>query len=146
MESAIRRGLVGLFKRLVASGWLERLGKEGAGQIFAQSAAGCTPALVDAASDAGVDIDKTEAPGNAKPWVTLPYGKTALGNLATSPWCWHREADRVATARRLLARGADPNHRDASGHTALYEAENPVHGAVNPDMVKLLLAHGAERR
>jgi hypothetical protein len=146
MESAIRRGQVGLFKKLVASGWLERLGKERAAQVFAQSAAGCSSALVDVAADAGIDIDKTEAPGNAKPAITHPYGKTALGNLATSPWCRHREADRVATARRLLARGADPNHRDASGHTALYGAENPVHGAENPDMVKLLLAHGAERR
>jgi hypothetical protein len=141
MEGAIRRGLVRLFNELVASGRLDRLGKEKAAQLFAQSAAGCSPEFVDVAADAGIDIDEPESPRpNAAAYQ--PQGKTALANITTSG-CWEhpqatKAADRIATARRLLARGANPNHRDSLGHTSLFEV-------VNPDMVNLLLAHGAER-
>jgi hypothetical protein len=139
VESAIRRGQARLFNKLIAIGWLDRLGKERAAHLFAQSAAGCSPALVDAAADAGIDIDEPEPPHpNAARYES--QGKTALANVTASR-CWdHPEAaDRVATARRLLARGANPNHRDSLGHT-------PLFGVANPDMVNLLLAHGAERR
>jgi hypothetical protein len=141
IESAIERGQARLFNRLVAAGWVDRMGKEKAARLFAQYAAGCSPALVDAAADAGIGVDEP-----ASPW-----GRTALANLGTSyhvcggrgawepvptPQQW---ADRVATAQRLLARGADPNRRDGSGHTSLY-------GVRNPGMVNLLEAYGAERR
>jgi hypothetical protein len=134
MGSAIERGQVTLFNKLVADGWLDRLGKEQAAQLFAQSAAGCSRALVDVVADAGIGID-TPAPLE----TFKLQGRTALANLALTYVCGKREADRVATARRLLARGANPNHRDSLGHT-------PLFGVVNPDLVDLLLAHGAEHR
>jgi hypothetical protein len=137
MESTIRRGHATLFNRLAADGWLDRLGKEKAAKLFVQHGAGCSPALVDAVADAGIDIDETGPPHpNAARYE--PQGKTALANVTTSQ-CWgNPEADRVATARRLLARGADPNHRDSMGRNALY-------GVSNPGMFNLLLAHGTDR-
>jgi hypothetical protein len=150
VESAIRRGLVRLFNQLAAAGWLDRLGKEKAAQAFAWSAAGCSPALVDAAADAGIAVDAPaidpgpilHLDGVTMLFPSIPadwLGKTALANLAPSYRCGHREADRVATAQRLLARGANSNHRDSLGHTPLDEA-------TNPDLKNLLLAHGAKSR
>ncbi|HKD27265.1 MAG TPA: DUF6438 domain-containing protein [Xanthobacteraceae bacterium] len=104
MESAIRRGQARLFNKLVAAGWIDRVGKETAAQLFAGYAAGCSPALVDAAADAGIDIDEPES----------SRGRTALAYLRTSYPCVNRPADRVATAERLLARGANPNRRDVT--------------------------------
>ena len=101
VESAIRRGQARLFNKLVAAGWIDRIGKETAAQLFAGYAAGCSPALVDAAADAGIDIDEPES----------SRGGTALAYLGTSYSCVNRQADRVATAARLLARGANPNRR-----------------------------------
>jgi hypothetical protein len=132
MESAIRHGRVKLFNKLVAGGWLGRLGKEKAGQLFAQYAAGCSPALVDAAADAGIDIDEADL---QRGWTALAN----LGNVSTSYLCGNREAERLATAERLLERGANPNHRDSLGQTLLF-------AVANPDLVNLLVAHGAERR
>jgi hypothetical protein len=133
MESAIRRGHAGLFNRLAAAGWLDAMGRDQAAQLFVQHGAGCSPALVDAVADAGIDIDVPEP----------PQGGTALASVAGAP-CWdtagdHREEARIATARRLLARGADPNHRGSPGFTPLYFARG------HPGMMHLLLAHGAER-
>jgi hypothetical protein len=90
-------------------------------------------------ANARIDIDELESP-RSKAAAYESQGKTALSNVTTSG-CWEHPlaADRIATARRLLARGANPNHRDSLGHTPLFEV-------VNPDMVNLLLAHGAERR
>jgi hypothetical protein len=130
--SAIRHGRATLFNKLAAAGWPDRLGKKQTGQLFAQYAAGCSPALVDAAADAGIDIDEPD----------LERGRTALanlGNVSTSYLCGRQEAERLATAQRLLARGANPNHRDSVGQT-------PLFAVPNPDLVKLLQAHGAERR
>jgi hypothetical protein len=151
MESAIKRGLARLFHKLAAGGWLDRLGKQKADQLFARSAGGCSPALVDAAADAGIDIDAPALDpmspiehlnGQSILFGRYPadeQGKTALANLGSFYVCVNREADRVATAQRLLARGANPNHRDSLGHTPLFEV-------ANRDMVNLLLAHGAEHR
>jgi hypothetical protein len=130
MESAISHGQLRLFNKLAAAGWVDRVGKKRASQLFALWAAGCSPAMVDAAADAGIDIDQPET----------PRGTTALANLGTSFPCGNREADKDATAKRLLARGANPNRRDSLGHTALY------YGVYELDMVNLLLAHGAEPR
>jgi hypothetical protein len=104
VESAIRRGQARLFNKLVAAGWIDRVGKETAAQLFAGYAAGCSPALVDAAADAGIDIDEPES----------SRGRTALAYLGTSYSCVNRQADRFATAERLLARGANPNRRDVT--------------------------------
>jgi hypothetical protein len=132
MESAIQLGQLRLFNKLVATGWVDRVGKARVAQLFARYAAGCSPVLVDAAADAGIDIDEPD----------LQRGRTALANLAnvaTAHLCGNREAERLATAQRLLARGANPNHRDNVGQT-------PLFAVPNPDMVDLLQAHGAKRR
>lgn len=51
--------------------------------------------------------------------------------------CTQNEAARLPTAERLLARGANPNHRDSLGRTPLY-------GVHRLDVLNLLLAHGAD--
>lgn len=133
---AIKSGRVQLFDRLVAKGWLNKLGKRDAGQALAQFAAGCTPGMVDAAADAGIDIDQPmRADVNAD--RNEPQGRTALAELASSYDCDHPGSDRLATAQRLLARGANPNHRDSLGRTPLY-------GVENLEVLNFLLAHGAD--
>src|SRR5260221_543066 len=105
IESAIRRGHADLFKRLATSGWLDRLGKRKAGEIFSQYAAGCSPAMVDAVADAGVNIDEATQPKLGDKLDDNPggpYGKTALAELATSYICGKDEISRVQTADALL--------------------------------------------
>lgn len=140
LQAAISRGKPNLFRKLVASGWLERLGKQRIGEDFAQNAAGCSPALVDAAAQAGINIDQP-APIDSEANTSEAQGKTALAELATSYGCRGpgREASRLATARRLLALGANPNHRDSMGRTAIY-------GVQNLDLLNLLLNHGADAK
>jgi hypothetical protein len=89
MKSAIQLGQLRLFNKLVATGWVDRVGKAQVAQLFAQYAAGCSPVLVDAAADAGIDIDEPD----------LQRGRTALDNLAnvaTAHLCGNREAERLA--------------------------------------------------
>jgi hypothetical protein len=144
MESAIRRGHAGLFSKLASAGWLDGMGREQAAQLLAKYAAGCSPALIDLAADAGIDIDKPEPPRPDAPRYE-PQGKTALANLSSARCGDYRETDgnrqanRIATARGLLARGANPNHRDSLGRNPLFYAVG------NPDMLNLLLVHGADR-
>ena len=135
IESSIRRGHANVFRHLVGAGWLERLGKAKAAEIFAEDAAGCSPAMVDAAADAGVKIDLamvSKSNGDDE-----SQGKTALAALGDSYTCTQNETARVQTAKSLLARGADPNHRDSLGRTPLY-------GVENLDLLNVLLAHGAD--
>jgi Domain of unknown function (DUF6438) len=135
-ESSIKRGQAKLFGRMAAAGWLQRMGKGNAAQAFAQYAAGCSPQLVDAVADAGIDID-AGGQRNADNSPDSPQAKTALAELAGSYACEGREADRVKTAERLLARGANPNSRDSVGRTPLY-------GVESLDLLNFLLQHGAD--
>lgn len=134
IEASIRRGHAGVFARLASAGWLDRFGKTKAAELFSESAAGCSPALVDATADVGVDIDYA---------VFYPrgedddQGKTALAELAGTYACGEHESARAQTAERLLARGANPNHRDKLGRTPLY-------GVEDMQMLEALLAHGAD--
>lgn len=105
LRSAIKRGHATVFNRLVARGWLRRAGMEPMAQVFARHAAGCSPALVDAAAKAGLPIDaltidEPSQAGNA--------GETARSNLRKS-WMCEDEAARKATEESLLAHGADPH-------------------------------------
>ncbi len=134
--SAIKRGQAKLFGRMAAAGWLEEMGKGNAAQVFARYAAGCSPQLVDAVADAGIDID-AGGQRSADDSPDSPQGKTALAELAGSYACEGQEADRVKTAERLLVRGADPNSRDSLGRTPLY-------GVENLDLLNLLLQRGAD--
>ena len=134
--SAIRRGHADVFKWLATNGWLDRLGKAKAGRIFSRYAAGCSAAMVDAVADAGVNIDEA-APRDPDRNPGGPDGKTALAELTTSYICGSNEIGRVQTADALLARGANPNHRDSLGRT-------PIYGVNNLDLLNLLLAHGAD--
>ncbi len=135
-ESAIKRGQAKLFRRMAASGWVEKISKANAAQAFARYAAGCSPELVDAVVDAGLDID-VGAQRSADDSPDSPQGKTALAELAGSYACEGREADRVKTAERLLARGANPNSPDSLGRTPLY-------GVESLDLLNFLLQHGAD--
>lgn len=138
VEAAIARGSPALFRRLGAAGWLDRFSRQRAGERFAASAAACSPAFVDAAADAGLDNDQPQ-PVNAQGDWDETGGNTALASLASSYDCDDPGKDRLATARRLLARGADPNHRNALGRTPLY-------GVEQLDLLELLLTHGADPR
>jgi len=138
IKAAVKRGHAKVFTRLVAGGWLDRWGKEPASQTFAQNAAGCSPSLVDAMAAAGIPID------TATPVVdTLSSyessGVTALSALSNSYACDGNEEARVATASKLLEKGANPNHRDSLGQTPLY-------GVENLQLLDLLLAKGGDAK
>lgn len=132
---SIRRGHAEVFKRLAKDGWLDRFGKAKAAESFADTAAGCSPALVDAFADAGLDIDA--APARNADSDDEQQERTALAKLAATYNCWEDNSARIRTAERLLARGAHPNHRDSKGRTPLY-------GVENLDLLNVLLAHGAD--
>ena len=135
IQATIGNGHAQVFARLAKDGWLERLGKAKAEERFAEVAAGCSPAMVDAAADAGLDIDFPSAiTGDS---LDESQGKTALAELNSAYACGQDESARLHTAERLLARGADPNHRDSKGRTALY-------GVDTLELLNLLLAHGAD--
>jgi hypothetical protein len=141
MDGAVRYGRTDLFRKLVGLGWLPRLGIAEASRAFADRAAACNATFVDAAADAGIDIDAikvrpAERPNDDDEFAG--YGETALAGLAQSYDC-KNEVARMATAKRLLARGADPNRRDESGETAIFEVENV-------ELLNLLLSHGADPR
>ena len=57
-----------------------------------------------------------------------------------SPLCFAAQAQRCGVAKRLLAHGADVEHRRLDGATALCLAAHEGHGCV----VQLLLEAGAE--
>lgn len=134
IESSISRGHVEVFKRLAKAGWVDRMGKAKVAEVFADMAAGCSPAMVDAVADAGVDIDlAVDRKGNVD---NEAQGVTPLAALGDVFACGNGTT-RAPTAERLLARGANPNHRDSLGRTPLY-------GVEDLDLLNVLLAHGAD--
>jgi hypothetical protein len=138
IKASISRGHSELFRKLVSLGWLERLGMKQAGEIFADNAAGCSPELLEAAVAVGLKVDE-EVPADSSYYGESQQGKTGLANLASTYRCDKNEDARVATARRYLALGADPNHRDQLGHT-------PIYGVENMELLNLLLSHGADAK
>jgi len=125
MRGAISRGRTALFDELVGRGWLDRLKTGEAARLFAAQSGGCNPAFVETGARAGLAIDARGEDGN-----------TALRNLAGNYACDNDQA-RLATARALLDRGADPNARNDAGESAIFEVEDP-------DLLDLLYARGAD--
>lgn len=134
--TSIREGRAPLFAELVQRGWLKRTSAQQVADAFVESGAGCSPQLVDAAVNAGIPVDITSTHGNDE--FGSDGGETALSSLGQSYSC-DDESRQLETARRLLARGADPNHRDDAGKTALF-------GVENLEFLNLLLASGADPR
>ncbi|MEE3627285.1 DUF6438 domain-containing protein [Nitrospirillum sp. BR 11752] len=132
LRDAIKEGRAPVFQRLAAAGWLPRLRPGEANHLFARWGAACDPALAEAAVAAGIPVDAVTV---AEPSPQKGGGQTALASLQSFRWK-PRDA-RLATAKRLLALGADPNHRDRRGRTPLFEADDL-------DMVETLLANGAD--
>jgi hypothetical protein len=137
VEGAIKRGQFKLFKKLSSFAWFKDLDKKRMGDIFAQSGANCQPEMADAVADAGIYIDTPTIVKSQKDNPFPVFSKlTALAELATGYGCYQHEVDLIKTARRLLARGANPNHRDSAGQTALF-------GITNINLLNFLVNHGA---
>lgn len=132
---SMERGHLEVFKRLAKDGWLDRVGKTEVAELFAESAGGCSPVVVDAVADAGINIDAGMSINSGD--SPQAKGRTALAELVRD--CNGDEAKQLKTAESLLAHGADPNHRDSLGRTPLY-------GVENLELLNLLLAHGADAR
>jgi hypothetical protein len=109
--AAVGSGRSALFTWLAERGWVERTGRPALEAKFAQSAGGCSASLVQAFANRRLAID---APGDK--------GETALGALADDYDC-KSEDGRVAAAKALLNAGADPNHRNDDGETAIFGVE-----------------------
>lgn len=136
---SIRFGRARLFKALVDRGWLGRVDGAEANQVLAEGAAGCNPEFVDVAVDAGLLVDAvTPRPADYHPEDGIPFGETALAGLAGAYGC-RGEGPRTDTAKRLLARGANPNSRDSAGET-------PIFGVESAALLRVLLASGADPR
>lgn len=132
---SMERAHLEVFKRLVKDGWLDRVGKAHVAELFAESAAGCSPATVDAVADAGINVDAAMTIGSGDDTPQQAKSRTALAALTEA--CFSDGAMPVQTAERLLAHGADPNHRDSLGRTPLY-------GVEDLGLLNVLLAHGAD--
>ncbi len=107
--AAVSQGRAALFNHLAARGWVERAGARKLEVAFAD--AGCSPALVEAFVQRGLTID---TPGEE--------GETALTGLANNYRCNTFE-NTLEMARALLDAGADPNHRNDAGETAIFDVE-----------------------
>ncbi|MDZ5647838.1 DUF6438 domain-containing protein [Nitrospirillum sp. BR 11828] len=134
LREAFHDGQLPVFRRLVADGWLKRLPPSEAGHLFAAWVGGCNPDFIDAAIASGIPAN---AQTIADPVWSIDAGGTALNRLDVAR-C-KTDADRIETTRRLVAHGANPNHRDSRGQTALYWMEDP-------DLLELLLSSGADAR
>lgn len=132
---AIENGRTPLFDALAKQGWLTRAKREDVHNAFAAFAAGCDPALVDAAIAAGIPVDATTSPSHDER-MSADGAETALASLATDYNC-DSDHERLATAKRLLENGADPNKHDGEGENAIFEVEQLA-------LLNLLLASGAD--
>lgn len=120
VRASVERGRAGLFTWLAGQGWVRAADRRGLEMLFAEQAAGCSAALVEAFAAQGLAIDAAGEGGENV--LEAEGGETALAALAGSYACKDNEA-RLATAAALLDAGADPNHRDAAGETAVYDVE-----------------------
>jgi hypothetical protein len=132
--TSIREGRAPLFRALVAGGWLKRANGQTVADAFVESGAGCRAELANAAVEAGIPVDVISSHGGDA--IMSQGGETALTSLASSHSC-DDEGARLDAAARLLALGANPNHRDDAGETAIFDIENL-------DLLNLLLRKGAD--
>ena len=122
--AAVGGGRTALFSWLAEHGWVERTGRSTLETEFARTAGGCSTALVQAFVARGLAID-----------MAGEEGETALGALADAYNC-RDESARVAVAKALLDAGANPNHRNDTGETAIF-------GIEHLPLLDLLYARGA---
>jgi hypothetical protein len=137
VEGAISTGKSRVFERLSKSAEFKTIDKEEVAIVFAETAAGCSPAIVDLAVSVGIAID---SPTRKKPdeGADYPYGNTALMNLSGGYGaCGEREGDRLLTAKQLIGHGADTNHKNSRGETALFNV-------FSVPVFKLLMDSGAD--
>lgn len=132
IEAAIRSGRAPLFQLLAQRGWLSHLGRDRAGQAFAERGASCSLPMLEAYLAAGLPIDAASA-GDPLDYET---GRSALGMMASDTFCDYDPARQHAMVEALLERGANPNHEDAAGETPMFGADL--------ETAKMLLAHGAD--
>jgi hypothetical protein len=132
--TSIREGRATLFSELVGRGWLKRTDGTEVADAFAGSGAGCSPALASASFKAGIKVDATAR--NKEDMFGASGGATALSSLGSGYTCRDEKA-RLATAARLLALGADPNHRNDEGKTPIFAVENLA-------LLNLLIANGSD--
>jgi len=117
-------GRTTLFTWLAERGWAERTGRRALETEFAQTVGGCSASLVQAFANRGFSVD-----------MPSDEGETALGALANAYNCMNVDA-RIAAAKALLDAGADPNHRNHDGETAIF-------GVEDLQLLDLLYARGA---
>jgi hypothetical protein len=127
MDTAIGHRQTWLFNTLVTADWRDRLGRKQVGQLFAL----CGWMFAGAGRYRSRCRDRHRRTGNAARQDRA--GESF--NVRSMP----EPGGDQARHGPALARGASPNHRDSLEQT-------PLDGVANPDLVNLLLAHGAERR
>src|SRR5688572_20622266 len=103
--------------------------------IDAKNGAGAT-ALMAAAANGSPSAVQLLLDKGADPTLATKLGETALGNAAG--------AGNAATVKLLLDRGVDVNSRNSRGYSPLMLAAGS--DAMSADVVKLLLAKGADTR
>jgi ankyrin repeat protein/mono/diheme cytochrome c family protein len=101
--------------------------------IDTKNGAGAT-ALMAAATNGSPSAVQLLLDKGADPTLGTKLGETALGNAAG--------AGNAVTVKLLLDRGVDVNSRNSRGYSPLMLAAGS--DAMNPDIVKLLLAKGAD--
>jgi len=134
--TSIREGRAPLFKELASRGWLQRTNEQEVANAFVESSAGCSSELAQAVVESGISIDVPSS--HTTDAISSDGRETALSSLGQSYSC-DDEASRLRVARRLLALGANPNHRDDAGKTAIFGVEDLA-------LLNLLLASGADAR
>ena len=123
LNAAALRGDIAAMRMLLEKG----------ARVDVKNGAGGTPLMAAATNGSPVAVRLLLDMG-ADPKVRTKLGETALGNAAG--------AGSAETVKMLLDRGADVNSRNSRGYSPLMLAAGA--DAMNADIVKLLLASGAD--
>ena len=126
LTASIERGRGDLFSYLADKGWVERADQGRLERLFADHAAGCSASLARAFAKQGLAIDSLGE-----------EGEPALAALSSVYLCNRNDEGLLETAEALLSLGADPNKRNVSGETAIFDVEYLP-------LLDLLYAYGAD--